>query len=406
MSRPDVVILGAGIVGACAALELARAGATVEVLERGGGWGEGCSWGNAGLLVPSHARPIAAPESLRAGLGWMVKPDSPFGLKLKPSLAPWLVRYLRASTERRAHDGEALQRELGRESLGLFRELASEGIDGGFDEPGCLTVHTAAGAEERAAAEASSETGRALGARVLTANEARELEPALTARVRAAVLFPGEARCDPVRLAAAVGAAAEARGVRLRTGVEAYAVGPDGAVETTHGPVRGGTVVVAAGAWSGRLARTAGVRLPLQGGKGYAAEWDPAAAPVRMPLYLHDQRVVANPMGDRTRLTGGLLLDGLDETFDHRRVRAIASAAEEVLGVRARPRLTWRGLRPCTPDGLPVIGAHRRAPRVIFATGHGMLGVTLAPLTGRLVAAIADGSASHPALGRLSPERF
>src|SRR5688572_25285265 len=293
----------------------------------------------------------------------MVRPDSPFGLKLKPSLAPWLARYLRASTARRAHDGEALQRELCRESLGAFRELAAEGVDGGYEEPGCLTVHAS---EEHAAAEAASETGRALGARVLGGAEARELEPALTARVRAAVLFPDEARCDPVRLSAAVGAAAEARGVRLRTGIEAYGVGGrDGVIETTHGPVRAGAVVVAAGAWSGRLAASAGVKLPLQGGKGYAAEWDPAAAPVRMPLYLHDHRVVANPMGDRTRLTGGLLLDGLDESFDHRRVRAIATAAEEVLGVRARPRLVWRGLRPCTPDGLPVIGAHPRAPRVV-----------------------------------------
>ena len=151
--------------------------------------------------------------------------------------------------------------------------------------------------------------------------------------MRAAVFFPGEGRCDPVRLSAAVGAAAEARGVRLRAGVEAYGVSPGG-VETTHGPLRAGKVVVAAGAWSGRLARSAGVRLPLQGGKGYAAEWDPAAAPARMPLYLHDHRVVANPMADRTRMTGGLLLDGLDESFDARRVRAIARAAEEVLGVR------------------------------------------------------------------------
>jgi len=396
------VVVGGGIVGACAALELARGGARVEVLERGNGWGEGCSWGNGGLLVPSHARPIAAPESLRAGLGWMLRPDSPFGLKLKPSLAPWLARYLRASTARRADSGEALQRDLALESIGIFRELAAEGIDGGFDEPGCLTVHTSAAAEEHVAAEAASETGRALGARVLTGDEARGLEPALTARVRAAVLFPGEARCDPVRLAAAVGAAAGERGVRLRTGVEAYAVRPGG-VETTRGPVRAGTVVVAAGAWSGRLARSAGVRLPLQGGKGYAAEWDPVAAPVRMPLYLHDHRVVANPMADRTRMTGGLLLDGLDESFDARRVRALCTAAEEVLGVRAAPRLTWRGLRPCTPDGLPVIGAARG---VIFATGHGMLGVTLAPLTGRLVAKLAAGSADHPALPRLSPERF
>lgn len=406
---PDVVVVGAGIVGACAALELAGAGARVEVVERGGGWGEGCSWGNAGLIVPSHARPIAAPEALRSGVGWMLRPDSPFGLKLRPSLAPWLARYLRASTARRARAGEALQRELSRESLALFRELARAGIDGGLRESGCLTVHTSPQAEEHAAREAASETGRALDAEVLSGDQARELEPALTARVRAAVLFPHEAQCDPVRLAQAVGAAAVERGTRLRRGVEAYALHADGggmAVETTHGRIRAAHVVVAAGAWSGRLARTLGVRLPLQGGKGYAAEWDPAAAPLRIPLYLHDQRCVASRLGDRTRMTGGLLLDGLDERFDARRVEAIAAAAATVLGVTVRPRLTWRGLRPCTPDGLPVIGVHRRAPRAVFATGHGLLGVTLAPLTGRLVAGLVAGTASHSALAALSPERF
>ena len=109
------------------------------------------------------------------------------------------------------------------------------------------------------------------------------------------------------------------------------------------------------------------------------------------------------PVRSRTRMTGGLLLDGLDESFDARRVRAIARAAEEVLGVRAEPRLTWRGLRPCTPDGLPVIGSSKG---IVFATGHGMLGVTLGPLTGRLVASVVRGDATHWALDRLSPERF
>ena len=117
--------------------------------------------------------------------------------------------------------------------------------------------------------------------------------------------------------------------------------------------MRAGAVVVAAGAWSGRLAASTGVKLPLQGGKGYAAEWDPAAAPVRMPLYLHDHRVVANPMGDRTRLTGGLLLDGLDESFDHRRVRAIATAAEEILGVRRARGWCGAACGPARPTDCP-----------------------------------------------------
>jgi D-amino-acid dehydrogenase len=146
------------------------------------------------------------------------------------------------------------------------------------------------------------------------------------------------------------------------------------------------------------------VRLPIQGGKGYATEWD--AMPLNRPLYMHDQRCVANPLADRLRMTGGLILDGLDESFDRRRVQAIRAAAATVLGVRAEPQLAWSGLRPCTPDGLPAIGTHAAAPGVVFATGHGMLGVALAPLTGRLVAGLVAGQAAHPGLEPLSPERF
>ena len=409
MSSPDVLVLGAGVIGAACAYELAGAGASVAVLERGTGWGEGCSSGNAGLVVPSHARPIAAPESLRAGLGWMLRRDSPFGLRLRPSLTPWLIRYLRAATERRAAAGERLQRELSREGLARLRELQGQGVDSGFEQPGLLSAHTSRDAEAHAAEEAGSETGRALGAKVLSAAEAREIEPSLTAAVRAGVLFPEEGRLDPERLVASLGAAAEQRGAELRRGIEAYRVVPQPngvTVETSSGPLHAGHVVLAAGAWSERLAASLPVRLPLQGGKGYMVEYEPAAAPVRIPLYLHDQRVVANPLPDRTRFTGGLVLDGLDERFEPGRVESIRRAADVVVGVSAPVRRAWRGLRPCTPDGLPVIGVHRRAARVVFATGHGMLGVTLGPLTGTLVADLVAGRAEHQALPALSPERF
>jgi D-amino-acid dehydrogenase len=200
-----------------------------------------------------------------------------------------------------------------------------------------------------------------------------------------------------------VAAAAGDRGVRLRTGVEARAV-RDGVVETSEGDFRAGLVVVAAGAWSGRLARSVGVNLPLAAGKGYAVDYASSASPARIPLYLHDERCVANPMGSRLRVTGGLVLGALEQRSDPRRILAIRRAAT-VLGARAEPELTWSGLRPCTPDGLPVIGAHARAEKVLFATGHGMLGVTLGPLTGRLIADLAAGR-EHAALASLSPERF
>jgi D-amino-acid dehydrogenase len=376
---PDVVVVGAGIVGACAAYELARAGAKVTVLERGAGWGEGCSWGNAGLLVPSHARPIAAPESLRAGLRWMVRRDSPFGMRPQPTLSV--------------------------EGLARFDELAAEGIDGGYRRTGLLTVHASDDAARHAAEEAESETGRALGARVLTAAEARELEPALTGAVRAAVLFPDEAQCDPIRLVADVATAAERAGAKLRPGVEVGAIAQEaGGVRV--GDLRAGHAVIAAGVWSDRLAASLGDGLPLVAGKGYAVDYEPGASPLRLPLYLYDDRCVANPMGSRLRLTGGLVLGRPEQRGDPRRVAAIRRVAATYVGVTAQPRLEWSGLRPCTPDGLPIVGAHPRADRVVLATGHGMLGVTLGPLTGRLVAGLVAGTAEHPALPRLSPGRF
>lgn len=308
------------------------------MLERGSTWGEGCSWGNAGLIVPSHARPIAAPENLRAGLGWVLRRDAPFGLRVRPTLLPWLARYVRASTPRRAAAGEALQRALASESLDLLAGDAD--VDAGFRQDGCLSVFTAADGPKHAAQDAESSTGRALAARGLHAGETRALEPALSDRVTAGVLYP---HVDPVRLTRSVGGAARRAGVVLRTHLDVTGLRSDAdgvTVETSTGPLRAGHVVIAAGAWSGRLARTADVHVPLQGGKGYAIELARDAVPVRRPIYLHDERCVATPLSDRTRITGGLVLDGLDERFDARRIAGIRRAA--------RARLQRRRGRPAT----------------------------------------------------------
>jgi D-amino-acid dehydrogenase len=224
------------------------------------------------------------------------------------------------------------------------------------------------------------------------------------------VLHPREAHVDPVRLTRSVGEAARRTGAVLWTNVNVSAVHPDAGgvtLDTSVGPLRARHAVIAAGAWSGVLARTAGLRVPLQGGKGYAIEFEPDAVPLRRPVYLRDERCMATPFGDRVRMTGGLLLDGLDEHFDPRRVAGIRRAAERGFkGGAVEPRLSWRGLRPCTPDGLPVIGVARQARRVVMATGHGMLGVTLAPVTGRIVSDLIGGGHARGALGALSPERF
>jgi D-amino-acid dehydrogenase len=216
------------------------------------------------------------------------------------------------------------------------------------------------------------------------------------------VHFPAEAQCDPIRLIADLAAAARRAGATFVFGADVGEIAQEpGGVRA--GDVRAGHAVLAAGVWSGRLAASLGAGLPLVAGQGYSVDYEPSR--LRIPLYLYDARTVANPMASRLRLTGGLVL-GRGDGGDPRRVAAIRRVAAAAIGVTAKPQLEWSGLRPCTPDGLPIIGRHPRAERVVLATGHGMLGVTLGPLTGRLVADLIARRAAHPALPRLSPDRF
>ena len=256
------------------------------------------------------------------------------------------------------------------------------------------------GREEAAAAHAAG-----LPADVLDASAARASEPALRG-VAGAVRFPREAQCEPQRFVEAVGAAAIAAGATFLPRTDVLSL-RDGKVETTHGHIDADAIVVAAGAWTPGLVRELGPRLPVEAGKGYAIDCERTEALPRTPLILHEARVAVTPFGDRLRLAGTLQLAGMDLSVDRRRVEAIWAAAQrllkpEALGAR---REVWRGLRPCAPDGLPIIGRLPRRPDVIVATGHAQLGLTLAPVTGRLVTELLTGERREQ-VAALSPSRF
>jgi D-amino-acid dehydrogenase len=200
--------------------------------------------------------------------------------------------------------------------------------------------------------------------------------------------------------------------VRFRTGVEVIGVRRrhDRVTElvTTEGTVRPGVVVIAAGAHSARLARELDVVLPLEGGKGYHVELDPRPRDPQVPVWLHEQRVVLTPMPGRLRVAGTLELSGLDDTVDERRVASILAAARQ--GVDhvddRRVRRVWRGLRPCSPDGLPILGWAPGVRNALVATGHGMWGLQLAPVTGRIVAELLGPGGGDRDLRPVSPSRF
>lgn len=196
----------------------------------------------------------------------------------------------------------------------------------------------------------------------------------------------------------------------MRTGVEAR-LRRDGAavsVETRGGTLRPAAVVLAAGAWSGTLARRAGVFLPMEGGKGYHVDVEARSDDPRIPSWIAESWMIATPLPGRLRLSGTLELAGLDTSIDRVRVEAIRRGAERGLRDMAGRRVldVWAGLRPCTPDGLPVIGRPEGLENLVVAAGHAMKGISLAPVTGRLVAEITAGTEPSHDLTPFRPSRF
>jgi D-amino-acid dehydrogenase len=303
-------------------------------------------------------------------------------------------------------------RELALASAGLHAQLHADGLATGFARKGLLNVYADAKALRAARAAASADGSDGLPAQPLDGPALRELFPGLAGDPAGAVLYAHEAHCDPLRFVQAVADEARGAGVDIRTGVEVLGLRREGervtSLWTTAGEITAGQIVIAAGVWSARLARELGVRVPVLAGKGYHVDLAADASDPKLPVWFHDQRVVVTPLDRRTRVAGTLQLTGVDERVDARRVDAVLAAAQSGLnGFRTRAvREVWRGLRPCTPDGLPIIGRPDRAGNVILATGHGMWGLQLAPVTGRLVAQLASDRRPDFDLGPLQPDRF
>ena len=400
-------MIGGGAVGVCCALELARRGASVTLLEAGAELGAGCSAGNAGLLCPSHAAPLATRAALRKGLRWALDRDAPLKLSPRPALVPWLLRFAAACTPERERAATRLARELAVASLALHERLAAE-TGTGVERRGTLNVYESEAGLAVGRQEAGEHAAAGLRPEVLTSVEACELEPALAGPVAGAVHYRDELSGDPLAFVRAVGRAAEAAGAEIRTQTEVLAVEPAGRVLTTAGPLSADTLILAAGAWSPRVVSGLGLTLPVEGGKGYHVDYNATPTDPRVPVFLQEARVIATPLPGRLRLSGTLELSGLDLSVDARRVAAIERAGRRrVRGLEGRAVVAvWRGLRPCAPDGLPIVGRPAAADNLVVATGHAMLGFTLAPVTGELVGQLVAGEEPAHDLTLLHPDRF
>jgi D-amino-acid dehydrogenase len=414
--RQDIIAIGAGPVGACCALELARAGARTLLLERAT---QVCppvsgAHANCGLLVPSDATPLAAPGVLGQGLKWMLDSSSPFYIAPRPSpaLARWLWLFRAACSRERAQAAAPVLRALHVASARLHDELAAaRGEEWLFHHDGELQVfETAAGL---AAALEDVERTRALGVRIdeVDAAEARRMFPSLRCELAGAFFFPEDGHLDPMRFTRAVARLAENAGADVKTEAEVLALEPVSAgvrALTTRGGFEAAQVVLATGAWTPQLTRGLGLRLPIEPAKGYSVDVERPTDFPDLPLYLGDAHVVLTPLGDTLRLGSTLELSGWDMRVRPRRVAHLREGGRRAIGLPADGpvRRLWRGPRPVTPDGLPVLGRAPGRDRVILATGHCMLGLSLGPVTGRLVAELAGGTAPSIDLAPLSATRW
>jgi len=409
---PEVVIVGAGALGLMTALELSRRGVRPVILERGADVLAGCSSGSAGLLSPAHSAPLSTPSAVREGLRHMLRKDSPFSMRPHPKLVPWLVRFMLAARKERVRVSTELIRDFSFASLELHKRLAEEGLDTGLETLGAINVYETEKAYAAGIVEAEDLSAHGIKAQVMSAEELREFEPALSEGVAGGVYYAEEAQCDPERFMLAAAAAAVDEGAVLCTRAEVLDAtvsrGRVVSLDTTIGEVRPGELVVANGAWTVELSRQLGLRIPVQGGKGYHVDLAPAETDPSVPVYLQEARVIAVPYANRLRLAGTLQLTGLSMRMDQARVRAtLGSGIRTLRGIDAgRVTEVWRGIRPCTPDGLPILGRSERLENVVFATGHAMKGLHLAPETGRLVSQVVVGEEPTRDLAPFSPDRF
>jgi D-amino-acid dehydrogenase len=322
------------------------------------------------------------------------------------------VRFAAASTGKKAKAGTDVIRRLSERSLDLHSELASEDPGTGFERRGIANVYETEDGFAKGCLEAMTYRDTGLRAEIVCRRDLRELEPVLANSLAGAIYYPDEGFVEPLRFVQALGERAARLGARMRVGVEVTGFRVRNRriqrVTTVSGDETVGEVVLAAGWWTGRLVRMLGLVLPLEAGKGYHVEIDPPDEGPRLPIFMQEARVIATPFPGRVRLAGTLEFAGLDPRIDPLRVKSLLNAGQRTLSNLGRPivRSVWHGFRPCPPDGLPIIGRSERYDNLAIATGHAMMGITLAPITGELVAETILHEENTMDIERLSPDRF
>ena len=398
ISPSRVTVIGAGIVGTVAASYLLRDGHKVTVIDRVPP-GEGCSFGNAGCISPGSMAPLAGPGVLWQVPGWLRDPLGPLALRWAylPRALPWLLRFARAGRPKQVERDSAALRALHRDAFENHAPLLkAAGAENLVRRHGQLYVYSTAQAFRRDAADRARRRALGIAIEELERSQIRQIEPALAPIFARAVHLPEHGHTlDPWRLVQRLAEGFQRDGgTVLRREVRDVEVGPNGPrrLSTDQDDIEVETLVIAAGAWSGRLAARFGDRVPLESHRGYhVTVSEPGVAP-RMPVMWAERKFMMTPMQPGLRFAGTVEFAGLEAPPDYRRARVLLKQGKEVFpDLNAGSVSEWMGHRPCLPDSLPVIGRSPGFDSVLYAFGHGHTGLSGAPTTGRAVADLVAG---------------
>ena len=414
----SVIICGGGVIGLSCAYYLAREGWRVTVVERNAEGADTCAHGSAGYISPSHVIPLAAPGMVWKGLKWMLSSRSPFYIKprLDGDLMRWGWLFARSCTAQHVRRSAPVLRDLclgGRKLFvewaditGNTFELKTEGLLNLCQTQECLDHET------HGLAAIARELG--IEAQVLDAAQTAALEPGAKLAVMGSVYFPIDAHVSPRRLMPVLTTLLKEMGVKFSWNSSIYGWRTEGGrisgVATTAGDMFADEYVLAGGSWSPSMVNGLGLRLPMQAGKGYSLTIDKPRFQLSKSLILTERRVAVTPMGDKLRFGGTMEISGHSDNVRPERVEQIIAAARaffpEMTAADFAGIKPWFGYRPVTPDGLPYIGRLGRYANLATASGHAMLGLTMAPISGLLIAELLTDRKPSVDLSLLSPNRY
>lgn len=391
----SVVIIGGGVVGLCSAYYLQKEGCKVTVIDKSS-MNAGASYVNAGYLTPSHIIPMAAPGMITKGLRYMFNSSSPFYMKprLDADFIKWAWNFKKSATQKKVDLAIPVIKEVNVLSRELFTTIKNSGDLGSFhlERKGLLMLYQTN--KERDHELMVSEKAKFLGLKVneLDKGGISRVEPDININAKGAIHYECDGHSTPSDFMARMKAYLENSGVNLVKNQEVTDVilnhKKPSEVKTLTASYYTDEIVLAAGSWSGELAKKLNMKLSIEAGKGYRINVQKETK-IKMPAILMEAKMAVTPMKGFTRFAGTMEFSGINHEIRKERVEAIAKGAVDFydgLSISAEDKNNAQcGLRPVTPDGLPYIGKSKKHKNLTVATGHAMMGWSLGPVTGKLI---------------------